>query len=169
MSLKGQPRRVFPTHPVKTPRWFLALSSTKKQIESWVWHGVARQLMSSEPSLNLSPSLTIVFVPGALSDPPTALIPGLSLSCKSAQLDAFFTHERLVAARVVVVVVGRDERRDLLSELFATRSHLGALVGGGFVDLGRIVGVDNGSLATRLVDEEVHPVVGACLDGNDLG
>jgi hypothetical protein len=36
------------------------------------------------------------------------------------------------------------------------------------MDLGRVIRVDNGCLPSRLVDEEVHPVVGACLHGNDL-
>jgi hypothetical protein len=47
------------TDPVKTPRWSLPWSSTKKQIESWVWQGVelATTLMFS-PILNESPCFT---------------------------------------------------------------------------------------------------------------
>ena len=70
-------------HPVKTPRWFFFLSSMKKQMESCVWHGVCKHLVVSNavtcnescrethltsmscPILNVDPSLTSVFVPGA--------------------------------------------------------------------------------------------------------
>jgi hypothetical protein len=35
---------------VKTPRSLLFLSSTKKQTESWVWHGVWKHLGGDQPT-----------------------------------------------------------------------------------------------------------------------
>lgn len=59
--------------------------------------------------LNSSPSLTIVFAPGALSEPAYTLIPGCSLSCASAEASVPAAYEGLVTARVVKVVMRRDQ------------------------------------------------------------
>lgn len=71
------------------------------------------------PMVNVSPSLTTVFVPGDCLDPPYALTPECAASFNDSQLltptrARQLTHELLVPTRVVVVMMRRDQARHLV-------------------------------------------------------